>query len=192
MNFAFVLSSAALGVGLAMDAFSVSMANGLCEPDMPRPRMALIAGIFAVFQALMPLTGWVCVHTVAQRFRAFEELIPWIALFLLLFIGGKMLLDSRQEPEEACAIARPGLGALMVQGVATSIDALSAGFTLAEYNAALALAAAGIIAALTFVICLAGIVLGKKFGMRLAGKAQVFGGVILILIGLKIFIDGVF
>ena len=192
MNFAFVLSSAALGVGLAMDAFSVSMANGLCEPDMPRPRMALIAGIFAVFQALMPLTGWVCVHTIAQRFRVFEELIPWIALFLLLFIGGKMLLDSRQEAEEACAITRPGLAALMVQGVATSIDALSAGFTLAEYNAALALAAAGIIAALTFVICLAGIVLGKKFGMRLAGKAQIFGGVILILIGLKIFIDGVF
>ena len=192
MDFAFVLSSAALGVGLAMDAFSVSMANGLCEPDMPRPRMALIAGIFAVFQALMPLTGWVCVHTIAQRFRAFEELIPWIALFLLLFIGGKMLLDSRQEVEEACAIRRPGFGALLVQGVATSIDALSAGFTLAEYNAALALAAAGIIAALTFVICLAGIRLGKRFGMRLAGKAQILGGVILILIGLKIFIDGVF
>jgi len=192
MDFAFVLSSAALGVGLAMDAFSVSMANGLCEPDMPRPRMALIAGIFAVFQALMPLTGWVCVHTVAQRFRAFEELIPWIALFLLLFIGGKMLLDSRQTPEEVCAVARPGFGALMVQGVATSIDALSAGFTLAEHNAALALAAAGIIAALTFVICLAGIRLGKRFGMRLAGKAQILGGVILILIGLKIFIDGVF
>jgi len=192
MDFAFVLSSAALGVGLAMDAFSVSMANGLCEPDMPRPRMALIAGIFAVFQALMPLTGWVCVHTVAQRFRAFEELIPWIALFLLLFIGGKMLLDSRQTPEEVCSVTRPGFGALMVQGVATSIDALSAGFTLAEHNAALALAAAGIIAALTFVICLAGIRLGKRFGMRLAGKAQILGGVILILIGLKIFIDGVF
>lgn len=192
MNFAFVLSSAALGVGLAMDAFSVSMANGLCEPDMPRPRMALIAGIFAVFQALMPLTGWICVHTIAQRFRAFEELIPWIALFLLLFIGGKMLLDSRQEAEEACAITRPGFGALMVQGIATSIDALSAGFTLASYNASMALAAALIIAALTFVICLVGIALGKRFGLRLAGKAQIFGGVILILIGLKIFIDGVF
>ena len=192
MNFAFVLSSAALGIGLAMDAFSVSMANGLCEPDMPKPRMALIAGLFALFQALMPLTGWLCVHTIAQRFRAFEELIPWIALFLLLFIGGKMLLDGRQESEEACSITRPGFAALMVQGIATSIDALSAGFTLASYNAPMALAAAGIIAALTFVICLAGIALGKRFGLRLAGRAQIFGGVILILIGLKIFIDGVF
>lgn len=192
MDLAFILSSAALGVGLAMDAFSVSMANGLCEPDMPRPRMLLIAGIFAFFQALMPLTGWVCVHTVAQRFRAFEEMIPWIALFLLLFIGGKMLLDARQEAEEVCAVTRPGLGALTVQGIATSIDALSAGFTLASYNAVMALAAAGIIAALTFVICLGGILLGRRFGLRLAGKAQILGGVILMAIGLKIFIDGVF
>jgi len=192
LNFAFFLSSAALGIGLAMDAFSVSMANGLCEPDMPRSRMTLIAGIFAVFQALMPLTGWVCVHTIARRFQTFEELIPWIALFLLLFIGGKMLLDGRQEAEEACAITRPGFGALLVQGIATSIDALSAGFTLAGYSAPMALAAAGIIAALTFVICLVGIALGKRFGLKLAGRAQIFGGVILILIGLKIFIDGVF
>jgi len=192
LNFAFFLSSAALGIGLAMDAFSVSMANGLCEPDMPRSRMTLIAGIFAVFQALMPLTGWVCVHTIARRFQTFEELIPWIALFLLLVSGGKMLLDGRQEAEEACAITRPGFGALLVQGIATSIDALSAGFTLAGYSAPMALAAAGIIAALTFVICLVGIALGKRFGLKLAGRAQIFGGVILILIGLKIFIDGVF
>ena len=192
LSFGFFFNSILLGIGLAMDAFSVSMANGLHEPGMPKHRMCGIAGVFSTFQFMMPMIGWVCVHTVLQAFEAFEKFIPFIALGLLGFIGGKMLLDSRQEVEEACAIRRPGFGALMVQGVATSIDALSAGFTLAEYAAPMALAAAGIIAALTFVLCLAGIQLGKRFGMRLAGKAQILGGVILILIGVKIFVAGVF
>lgn len=93
-NILFFFNSVLLGVGLAMDAFSVSLANGLNEPHMSRRRMLGIAGVFAAFQALMPMTGWICVHTIVQYFRAFEKLIPWIALALLGFIGGKMLIES--------------------------------------------------------------------------------------------------
>ena len=93
-SFVFFFNSVLLGVGLAMDAFSVSLANGLNEPGMKKKKMCGIAGVFALFQALMPMTGWVCVHTILQYFKAFEKFIPWIALVLLLFIGGKMLMEG--------------------------------------------------------------------------------------------------
>ena len=93
-SFLFFLNNILLGVGLAMDAFSVSLANGLNEPRMRTGRMCKIAGVYAVFQAVMPLTGWLCVRTVAQLFTSFQELIPWIALALLVYIGGKMLTVS--------------------------------------------------------------------------------------------------
>lgn len=189
----FFTNSLLLGVGLAMDAFSVSMANGLRQPEMSRKRMAGIAGIFAGFQAAMPLAGWVCVHTVLEAFRAFEGVIPWIALVLLGYIGGKMLWEGLRGGEETGAAASAlTLGAVMMQGVATSIDALSVGFTIAEYGLAMALVCAALIAAVTFVLCYAGIGIGKKFGTKLAGKASVLGGVILIAIGLEIFVTGVF
>lgn len=189
----FFTNSLLLGVGLAMDAFSVSMANGLRQPEMSRGRMAGIAGIFAGFQAAMPLAGWVCVHTVLEAFQAFEEVIPWIALVLLGYIGGKMLWEGLRGGEETGAAASAlTLGAVMMQGVATSIDALSVGFTIAEYGLAMALVCAALIAAVTFVLCYAGIGIGKKFGTKLAGKASVLGGVILIAIGLEIFVTGVF
>lgn len=187
----FFVTSAMLGIGLAMDAFSVSLANGLNEPGMSRKKMCGIAGMFAFFQALMPLIGWVCVHTIARYFQAVEKFIPVIALVLLLFIGIKMLVDGIQGGEEE---GKPGLGfgALVVQGIATSIDALSVGFTIAEYNATMAVVCALIIAALTFIICACGLVLGRTFGTKLSGKAQILGGVILILIGLEIFINSWF
>lgn len=190
MNFAFFANSVLLGVGLAMDAFSVSLANGLNEPGMPARRMNLIAGTFALFQALMPMLGWVCVHTVVRYFAAFQRVIPWAALGLLGFIGGKMLIEGlrRRGGEEKPAVS---FGALMLQGVATSIDALSVGFTISEYNAPMALAAAGIIAAVTFVICLAGLKIGKKFGTKLSDSASVLGGAILVAIGIEIFLKGV-
>ncbi len=190
MDILFIANSALLGVGLAMDAFSASLANGMNEHCMKKRKMLGIAGVFAGFQAAMPLVGWFCVHNLAKYFTAFQPLIPWIALLLLCFIGGKMILDGVREG--GCEDGNTGVGiaALMLQGVATSIDALSVGFTIAEYDALSALVAALIIAAVTFVICLAGILIGRKFGMKLAGKAQLFGGVILILIGLEIFITG--
>lgn len=186
-SFVFFVNSALLGVGLAMDAFSVSLANGLHEPGMKQGRMARIAGVFAGFQAAMPLLGWLCVRTVLEWFNAFEQFIPWIALLLLGYIGGKMLLDGIRGGEEAEAPAL-GMKALLVQGVATSIDALSVGFTISEYGLLMALVCAAIIAAVTFIICMAGLQLGKTFGTRLAGKASVLGGVILIGIGIEIFL----
>ncbi len=187
----FFVNSAALGVGLAMDAFSVSMANGLNEVNMKKNRMFLIAGTFAFFQFAMPMIGWICVHTIVEYFNSFQAFIPWIALILLLFIGGSMLkegFDQDTEEEEK----KVGKGALLVQGIATSIDALSVGFTIAEYDLTMALVASLIIAVVTFVICWCGLEIGKKFGTKLSNKASILGGVILILIGLEIFIKGVF
>ena len=190
----FILNSILFGVGLAMDAFSVSMANGLREPDMKTGRMCTIAGTFAFFQILMPLLGWVCVHTIAEMFEGFQRLIPWIALLLLGYIGGKMLLEGLrgEESEPGAEAAAVGWSGLMLQGIATSIDALSVGFTIAEYSWRAALTEALIIGIVTFLICLAGLRIGKFFGMRLAGKASILGGVILIAIGLEIFLTGVF
>ena len=193
-SFVFVIQSVMLGVGLAMDAFSVSLANGLNEPKMKAKRMCLIAGVFAFYQALMPLTGWFCVHNLVKFFTVFEKFIPWIALILLAFIGGKMVLEGIRNKEEEAEESESGLGfkLLMVQGIATSIDALSVGFTISEYGFIMALVSALIIAAVTFVICMAGVIIGKKFGTKLANKASVLGGVILIVIGLEIFITGLF
>ena len=192
-TFGFVFNSVLLGVGLAMDAFSVSLANGLHEPRMGRGRMCGIAGVFAFFQALMPMLGWVCVHTVVEHFRSFERLIPWSALALLVFIGGKMLWEGLHDSgDEEAESAGVGPGALLVQGVATSIDALSVGFTIAEYAFFQALASALIIAAVTFVICMGGLVIGRKAGTALSGRAGVLGGFILIFIGVEIFITSFF
>lgn len=191
-NLLFFLNSALLGIGLAMDAFSVSLANGLNDSAMSAKRMGAIAGVFAFFQALMPMVGWVCVHTFVQYFQAFEKCIPWIALALLAFIGGKMLLEGLQSKEETAEQVKLSITVLLMQGVATSIDALSVGFTIAEYGFLMALVCALVIAAVTFVICLAGLIIGKKFGTKLAGKASVLGGIILIGIGIEIFVTGVF
>ena len=187
----FVINSALLGVGLAMDAFSVSLANGLNEPAMKKNRMSLIAGVFAFFQAAMPMIGWICVHTIMQVFKNFEKFIPWIALLLLCYIGGELLLDGIKNQDSEEESTKLGFGALMVQGVATSIDALSVGFTIAEYGFVMALICALIIAVVTFIISFAGLILGKKFGTKFAGRASILGGVILIGIGLEIFLTGI-
>lgn len=189
MNVVFFFNSILLGVGLAMDAFSVSLANGLNEPRMNRARECVIAGTFALFQFLMPLLGWLCVHTLVERFAAFERFVPWIALALLLYIGVSMLREAKSGDAEATSGV--GVGALLLQGVATSIDALSVGFTIANYGLTEALVCALIIAAVTFGICLGGLRIGRVMGTRLAGRASILGGVILILIGLEIFIKGV-
>lgn len=188
----FFLNSALLGVGLAMDAFSVSLANGLHEPHMGKRKMCGIAGIFAIFQAIMPMIGWVCVHTIIQYFKTFEKFIPWIALILLLYIGGSMLFEAIRNKEEEAESPQIGMTALLIQGVATSIDALSVGFTIAEYALFMAFVCAMIIAVVTFVICMTGLIIGKQFGTKFAGKATILGGVILITIGIEIFVTGVF
>lgn len=191
LDLMFLFNSILLGMGLAMDAFSVSLANGLNEPGMKKAKMCEIAGVFAVFQAVMPLTGWFLVHTIARYFRIFERFIPWIAFLLLGFIGGKMLCEGIQNKEMEEEGRGVGFWALIIQGIATSIDALSAGFTIAGYDFLKAFVAAVIIAAVTFVICICGLEIGKRFGVGLSDKAQVLGGAILIVIGLEIFVAGV-
>lgn len=191
LDFLFVFNSILLGVGLAMDAFSVSAANGLNDPKMKAGRMNLIAGTFSFFQFLMPMLGWVCVHTIIAYFKSFQKLIPWIALILLVYIGGSMIHDAlkndaAEEEEKGLTIAT-----LLLQGIATSIDALSVGFTIADYDFAMALISALIIAVVTYLICLGGLCIGKTFGTRLAGKANILGGVVLIFIGIEIFVKGV-
>lgn len=201
MNVVFVLNSILLGAGLAMDAFSVSIANGLNEPHMPRSKMCRVAGTYAGYQFAMPMIGWFCVHAVAEQFEMFRKFIPWIALLLLALIGGKMLAEGirsvrsgksaeaeeAQRKQEACL----GFGTLMVQGIATSIDALSVGFTISDYGTMMAAVCSFLIAVTTFVLCMAGLKFGKEFGERLADKATIFGGLLLIAIGVEIFGKGV-
>ena len=188
----FVITNIMLGVGLAMDAFSVSLANGLNEPCMKKRKMFAIAGMFAFFQALMPMIGWVCIHTIVEYFKFFEMLIPWIALILLGFIGGKMLLEGiKNKDDDPCACEGLGLTALIIQGIATSIDALSVGFAIANYTLIAAFMSSLIIAAVTFAICMCGVSIGRKAGTSLSGKAGILGGIILIGIGIEIFITGI-
>ena len=192
-SFLFFFNSILLGVGLAMDAFSVSLANGLNEPQMGNGRMTLIAGTYSFFQFAMPMIGWVCVHFIVEKFRTFEKFVPWIALALLAYIGGEMLIKGiRKEDKECMKETRLGTGKLLVQGIATSIDALSVGFTIEQYQFPMALTASLIIAAVTHVICIGGLALGKKFGLKLADKASILGGLILIGIGLEILIKSFF
>lgn len=192
LDLLFFVNSAMLGVGLAMDAFSVSLANGLNEPTMKKRKMFEVAGIFGMFQTLMPLIGWICVHTILQYFKIFEYFIPWIALLLLGYIGLNMIKDGMKNDDDESEQTEVGLKGLMVQGIATSIDALSVGFTIAEYGFFKALICVLIIGILTFFICFAGILLGKKFGTIFSNKATIIGGIILIAIGIEIFITGAY
>lgn len=198
-NFMFFFNSVLLGIGLAMDAFSVSLANGLNEPKMKSGKRIGIAGVFALFQAIMPLTGWICIHTVVQYFQTFEKFIPWIALILLLYIGGKMIYDSFKGDDCEYCEKKMGIASLLIQGIATSIDALSVGFTIADYGFLMALVCAIIIASVTFIICIFGVELGRfcateigKRCRRFSGKLTFIGGMILVIIGIEIFITGIF
>ncbi|MBO6157666.1 MAG: manganese efflux pump [Firmicutes bacterium] len=209
-NFLFFLNSSLLGVGLAMDAFSISLANGLHEPEMKNSRMVGISGVYALFQTIMPLAGWILVRRAAAYFSVLEQFIPWISLVLLCFIGGKMIVESIQERKAAKAeaeanaegnaevaakaaaaqenVSRISLGTILLQGIATSIDALSVGFTIADYPLLQAMVCSLIIGLVTWVICFLGLTFGKKIGTYIGHFAGIFGGVLLIGIGIEIFI----
>ena len=175
-----------------MDAFSVSLANGLNAPKMSRGMRIMIPVTFGWFQFMMPVIGWFCVRSIAEAFTSFQQAIPWIALVLLLFIGGKMLIEGIKGggDEEDEIIMKPGT--LLILGIATSIDALSVGFTIAEYDTVKAITASLIIGVVTFIISCLGLRIGQKVGTRLAGKASILGGVILIGIGIEIFVTSFF
>ncbi len=192
MDIQFILNSILLGAGLAMDAFSVSLANGLGDVNMKRRRECLIAGTFALFQFAMPLIGWFCVSSAVRKFEQFAAFVPYIALILLGIIGGNMIFDGIKHKSDANEAMSLTFITLIVQGIATSIDALSVGFTIAEYSALEAVFACAIIAVVTFLICIMGIKLGKKAGTKIAGRASILGGAILVFIGLEIFITSLF
>lgn len=193
MTFTLFANSILLGIGLAMDAFSVSLANGLSEPNMKKRKICLIAGVFAAFQFIMPLIGWLCVSTVAEYFSAFEKCIPWIALALLSYIGGKMIYEGIKNKDGGDGEkAGTALTSLLIQGIATSIDALSVGFTVAEYKLFEAVVSCSVIGAVTFIICFSGVLIGRKAGTKIAGKAGILGGAILVFIGAEIFITSWF
>ena len=202
MTFELLIRSILLGAGLAMDAFSVSLADGLNERRLNAGRALTIAGTFAMFQFAMPVIGWGLVRTAEERFAIFRRFVPWIALILLLYIGGKMLSEgiqeNREDKEDASCHCTDGgggrlsAGDLFVQGVATSIDALSVGFTIAEYTVATAVLSSMIIGVVTLFICIAGLFLGRQIGTRLSGSASILGGAILIVIGIEIWVKGVF
>ncbi len=194
----FFIESVTIGIALAMDAFSVSLANGLHEPNMKRGKSLTVAGAFGIFQGLMPFIGWILVHTLAEQFEVINNLIPWVALGLLGYIGGKMLVEGIEEYRcrrgggNECPVPQTlGFTAILVQGVATSIDALSTGLMIPHYTLPEALVCALIIALITFAICFAGVHIGRKFGTVLSGGSSIFGGSILIIIGLEIFISSV-
>ena len=186
MNNLFVLNSILLGVGLAMDAFCVSLANAMFEPDMSRKKNLCAAGTYAAFQFLMPVIGWLCVHTIVETFTEFGKFVPWIALALLVFLGGKMLYESLHGNTEDAPKKKLTALTLLLQGIATSIDALSVGFTTASYDFTAAIVSSLIIAAVTFALCMIGLRIGKIAGTKWAGKAQIIGGIILIVIGIEI------
>lgn len=190
MDFVFFLNNILLGLGLSMDAFSVSVANGLTHNCLTKRQTHLIAGTFGVFQGVMPMLGWVCVHTILSIFEIFSVAIPYVSLVILAYIGIKMLIDGiKGECVDACR--RLNVGALLVQGVATSIDALSVGFVIASLGVVEAIVSALIIATVTYLVCLIGVNIGRKVGHKYSRYATIAGGVILILIGLEIFLTGI-
>lgn len=188
------------GVGLSMDAAAVSMTNGMNEPKMKLPKILLIALFYGVAQGVMPLIGYYAGSLFAT---AVAKIAPWLALVLLGFIGGKMIFEAicelkKEKNGEQTKEAKPlSLGSLAVQALATSIDALAVGISLVALDKSGALAvnifvAVSMIAASTFIISLLSVFIGKKFGELLSDKAELVGGLILVAIGLKIFIEGIF
>lgn len=188
---ALVVNALALGVALSFDSFSLCVADALVEPLMARKKKALITFMHSAFQALMPALGYVLVRVVAGVLTFFLRLTPYISFFLLTFLGVKMIKEALHgEGESAPPVL--GVGVLLSQGVAASIDALSVGFAIASYNVGEVLATALIIAAVTGVFCVVAFALGKTLSARFSKQAGVVAAIILIAIGLEILIQSFF
>ena len=184
----FFLNCILLGLALAVDAFSVSIANGLTETDHTFKRTFLISGTFGFFQFIMPLAGWFLVRSFIAFFSLPKFVIPLLAMLILGFLGVKTIIDAKKNDRPSAAV---GLAALLLQGVATSLDALSVGLTISDYDTLQALVCSLIIGAETFIICAAGVTLGKKIKKGFSSVAGILGGIILIIIGIEIFIRGI-
>lgn len=190
-----ILTGIGLGIGLAMDAFAVSMSNGLKENKMKLKKILLIAITFGIFQGVMPLIGYLVGYSLIDYI---DKFVPWIALALLGFLGIKMIIDGIKEikegnkDDEVCPCENClSIKVLLVQAIATSIDALSAGLSFSNYKLIDAVIVVSIVAIITTIICVAGVYIGKKFGTKLSKYASFIGGAILIIIGLEIFLTGI-
>lgn len=188
-----------IAVALSMDAFAVGMTNGMTEPKMRLPKMFLVAGAYALFQFLMPLLGYYCSYAFSSLVA---KIAPWLSFALLAFIGGKMILDffldrrKRLRGEEPAPAGPLGAGKLLLQALATSIDALAVGVTLLAEETSVGLPmhvalCALVIGLVTLLLSLLAVFLGKKIGDRFSDKAGLFGGTILLAIGIKILIEGI-
>jgi putative Mn2+ efflux pump MntP len=180
-----------IALGLAMDAFAVSVSNGICYKGMGIKEALFMAFTFGAFQAVMPLLGYLAGSTVSH---AVEFIDHWIALFLLGFIGGTLIYNGikgiRHPKEDACKDCCTFLD-LILQGIATSIDAFAIGISFAVIRTNVYLAVS-LIGTDTFICCLLGFYLGKRFGGGLREKAEIIGGAVLIFIGIKIFVEHIF
>ena len=182
-----ILEMVLIGVGLAMDAFAVSVCKGLCMRQINYKHALITAVFFGGFQALMPFIGWLLGKQFEKYITAVDH---WIAFILLLFIGGKMVIEvikERDSNENVCEI-KFSYKQLTAEAVATSIDALAVGITFAFLNTGIALPMT-IIGVVTFVIAFGGVVIGNRFGAKFKSKAELAGGIILILIGVKILVE---
>lgn len=201
MLWGIVLSIILSGVSLAMDAFAVSICDGMVYRNLTKGKAVVIPATFGVFQAVMPIIGFY-IGMAFSQIDAFDAVDHWIAFALLFIIGGKMIFDGAKElraKEEELNPKTFSLPEVLVQGVATSIDALFVGFSL---NAMLegvsnvqawAWLSVGIIGVITFAISLIGVIIGVKVGKlfrKKASVAEIVGGVVLIGIALKILIEG--
>ena len=177
-----------LSLGLAMDAFSVSVCKGLSMKKIDYKGAAVTALFFGVFQGLMPLIG----YFLGSRFEKFiSSYSHWIAFILLGFIGGKMIYEVIKggDDESVGSEYMLDIKELFILAIATSIDALAVGVIFAAQKTNLLLSVS-VIAAITFVVCLAGVVIGNRFGSRYEKKAELAGGIVLVIIGVKLLIDG--
>jgi len=187
-----------LGVSLSMDAFAVALCKGLAMRRRNIRRSLLIAGVFGGFQALMPLIGWLAGRSFYKAIEAYDH---WVAFGLLALVGGKMIYDAVKEmrhPEEETAKNSLKIAELLVLGIATSIDALAVGLSFAMLGMQPETSSSGgmgiwvsilTIGVTTFLLSFAGVFIGRQFGTRLKAKAELAGGIVLVLLGIKILLE---
>lgn len=185
-----LLSLLGIAIGLAMDAFAVSVASGAASRKIKVQHAALTAFSFGIFQSVMPVIGWL----VGKAGESFIKSVDhWVALVLLSYLGGQMIFESRNKCKDPNECSTVRVKSLLALSVATSIDALATGIILPSAVGAstglLMLYAVATIGIITFLLCFAGVYIGNKFGSKLTSKAEILGGIVLISIGVKILID---
>lgn len=173
-----------IGLGLAMDAFAVSICKGLSMKKMNWKNAMIIAIYFGIFQAIMPIIGYFLGTTFSELVKSIDH---WIAFILLTIIGGNMIKDSKDDENEK-RNDKIDFNTMIVLAIATSIDALAVGVTFAFFKTNIILAVS-LIGIITFILSVIGVKIGNRFGDKFQNKAELLGGIILIIIGLKILLE---